>query len=50
MHITAMLSLAVGGHTFKDVDSVVVDMFDMEGPSEEDIDWCSPILCDMICE
>jgi hypothetical protein len=38
-HITAVLPLAVGGRTLKDVDSAVVDIFDTGHLSEEHVDW-----------
>jgi len=39
MHITAMLPLAVGSYTFKHMHSTAVNIFNMRGASEEDVDW-----------
>jgi hypothetical protein len=39
MHTSAMLFLAVRGCTFKYMDSMAVNIFDIRGASKEDVDW-----------
>jgi hypothetical protein len=46
----AVLPLAVGGCTLKDMDSMAVDIFNTRGAFEEDVDGRNPILREAIWE
>ena len=40
----AVLPLAVGGHTFEDMDSTAVYIFDMGEAVEKDVYWKGPFF------
>jgi hypothetical protein len=50
VHIAAVLRLAVGHCTHKDVDSPLVDLFDIGHAVEKHIDWGGPLFTESSCK